>query len=137
MITYEDYLGPYEGNSDVTEEVEENALRLLDAVNNLLDRAEEDGVVLEINPKTKTYVSGTENGGFRPQSCPVGAPNSKHKKGLAVDVYDPEGELDEWCGRNVKVLEELGLYLEASKYTPTWCHIQCEPPGSGRRFFIP
>lgn len=137
MITLEDYYGSYKGCDDITEEVERNANRLLDAVNDLLMRAEDDGVVLEINPKTTTYVSGTENGGFRPQSCKVGASNSKHKKGLAVDVYDPEGELDEWCTKNVKILEELGLYLESSKYTPTWCHIQCEPPGSGRRFFIP
>lgn len=137
MITLEDYLGVYKDHPDVTDEVEKNALRLLDAVNELLMKAEDAGVVLEVNSKTRTYVSGEQNGGFRPQSCPVGAPNSKHKKGLAVDVYDPEGELDEWCGRNVKLLEELGLYLEASKHTPTWCHIQCEPPGSGRRFFIP
>lgn len=137
MITLEDYLGPYKEHKDVTDEVRKNAGDLLDAVNELLVKAEDDGVGMWVNPKTKTYVSGEKNGGFRPQDCPIGAPNSKHKKGLAIDIYDPEGELDEWCGRNVKTLEELGLYLEASKFTNGWCHIQCVAPGSGRRFFVP
>ena len=136
-ITVSDYFRAYENHPEITPELTEAAAGLLEKVDALLQRAEDDGVVLWINPSTRTYVSGQQNGGWRPADCPVGAANSKHKKAHAVDVYDPENELDQWCVRNTKVLEELGLYLEAGTATPRWCHIQDQPPGSGRRFFNP
>jgi hypothetical protein len=65
------------------------------------------------------------------------APKSKHLLGAAVDISDKDGQLWDWCMKNIKVLEEAGLYLEDKKATPTWVHFQCIPPKSGRRIFIP
>lgn len=137
MISIDDYFAGYPGNKDITDDIRLSAQAMLDKVNQLLDRAQDDGIVTEVNPKTKSRISGSLNGGWRPLACPVGALNSKHKSGHAVDVYDPDNDLDDWCGRNIDALEELGLYLEAEKHTPGWCHIQDIPPASGRRFFIP
>ncbi|MBO7344503.1 MAG: hypothetical protein J6U92_00995 [Clostridia bacterium] len=62
---------------------------------------------------------------------------SCHLTGDGVDIADPDGELQKWLKKNVKKLEELGLYCEDFKYTPGWVHIQQRAPKSGNRFFIP
>jgi hypothetical protein len=62
---------------------------------------------------------------------------SKHLYGQAVDISDPKGELDTWCQNNVKLLEDIGLWLEHPDYTLGWTHFQIVPPKSGNRFFIP
>lgn len=62
---------------------------------------------------------------------------SKHLYGQAVDISDPKKELQVWCQNNVKLLEEIGLWMEDFRYTPNWVHFQCVPPKSGNRFFIP
>ena len=62
---------------------------------------------------------------------------SMHLFGAAVDLYDPRGDLDNWCFENVKVLEDIGIWLEHKVYTPNWTHVQIFPPASGNRFFIP
>lgn len=65
------------------------------------------------------------------------ATKSKHLLGLAADISDPDGALDDWLEKNVKLLEEIGLWIEHKSATPTWAHIQICPPKSGRRFFKP
>lgn len=62
---------------------------------------------------------------------------SKHLYGQAVDIYDPNKELQAWVKQNVKVLEDIGLWCEDFGSTPNWCHFQIVPPRSGKRFFIP
>lgn len=62
---------------------------------------------------------------------------SCHLTGDGVDIADPDGALQKWLKKNVKKLEELGLYCEDFKYTPGWVHIQQRAPKSGNRFFIP
>jgi len=111
------------------------AQAMLDKVNALLLEAEAHGVELPTNPKTGSLVSGEQYGGFRPQSCPQGAPRSSHKEGRAVDVYDPHGALDRWL--TDARLESHGLYREAPSATQGWCHLTDKAPGSGRRTFLP
>ncbi len=65
------------------------------------------------------------------------APKSNHLIGAAVDISDPKGELDEWCVKNEKLLQTVGLWLEHKDDTPTWTHFQIYPPKSGNRFFHP
>lgn len=65
------------------------------------------------------------------------APHSKHLLGQAVDISDPKGALKFWIMNNVKSLEQIGLWMEDFKSTPSWVHFQCVPPQSGKRFFIP
>lgn len=62
---------------------------------------------------------------------------SKHLYCQAVDISDPNKELQKWCLANVKLLEEIGLWMEDFSATPNWLHFQIIPPVSGKRFFMP
>jgi peptidase M15-like protein len=62
---------------------------------------------------------------------------SRHLSGEAVDIYDPNKALKQWILINVKILEEVGLWLEDFTATPNWVHFQIKPPASGKRFFRP
>ena len=79
--------------------------------------------------------------GWRPVSVnkivPGAALYSKHTRCLAVDISDPDGDLDEWCLDNQDVLTEIGLWLEHPAATKGWCHVQVVPPKSGNRVFYP
>lgn len=119
--------------------IEREADRTVELVNALLHRAQQAGVSFDIHPITGTMVSS----GWRPPSLnantPGAAPNSKHMTGQAVDVYDPDGDLDEWLmsidGQDC--MTELGLWHEHPSATKGWAHLQTLPPRSGRRTFYP
>ena len=120
---------------------EEYARDLLARVAALLTDAAADGAYDQkwVNPHTRSRISGSPNGdgdgGFRTPGSRTGAPNSAHKEGRAVDVYDPNNSLDLWL--TDAVLEKHGLYREAPSATPGWCHLQTRAPGSGNRTFQP
>jgi hypothetical protein len=128
-ITLEQYAGPYLEHVDFSWERREAAEQLLAAVNELRALAATDGVELRLNPRTGSGVSGGGNGGFRPQSCPIGAKHSRHKLALAVDNYDPERRLAAWCYLHPEVLRARNIVLENARWTPTWCHMQLGAPG--------
>lgn len=75
-----------------------------------------------------------EKGITDPKKVPMG---SQHIKGAAVDIYDPKQELQAWVKANIKLIEEIGLWMEEFSYTKNWIHFQLVPPASGKRFFIP
>lgn len=114
------------------------AARTVEVANQLL-QALPGWVTLDINPRTGTLVAS----GWRPPDINAGTPgakpNSKHLKCQALDLYDPDGDIDEWCSSpaGLAALEQLGLWLEHPAATKTWCHVQTVPPGSGRRVFYP
>jgi hypothetical protein len=135
MIFVADYFGPWAGHKDATDEVKVNAFNLLEKVNALLDEAFRNEIDLPDNPATGTLISGSTYGGFRPQECPQGAPNSSHKVGRGVDIYDPENALDNWI--TDKILEKYDLYRENPLATRHWCHLSDRAPGSGKRTFSP
>lgn len=137
MITLEQYVGPYRMSSDWTEARQMNAQKLLAACFLLSGFMEDDGIVFKINPNTKTQVSGRGNGGFRPQSCPIGAPHSNHKEGKGVDWFDPDEQIDNWCMHHQDILQACGIWIEHPDATPGWSHWQCVPPGSNHRVFMP
>lgn len=89
MITLEQYAGPHAGSPDWTPERRGNATSSLVACAALEREAVADGVAFPTNPATHSNVSGQTFGGFRPQNCPQGAPDSSHKRGQGVDRYDP------------------------------------------------
>jgi uncharacterized protein YcbK (DUF882 family) len=65
---------------------------------------------------------------------------SRHLYGFAADLVPIEDDikhLHDWVNQNVKLMEEIGLYMEAFEYTPQWLHCQSVPPKSGKRFFKP
>jgi hypothetical protein len=81
------------------------------------------------------------NSGWRPPSVnaatPGAAARSKHMTGEAIDIADPDGDLDEWCMDHQDVLLSCGLWLEHPSATKGWCHVQIVPPKSGKRVFYP
>jgi uncharacterized protein YcbK (DUF882 family) len=62
---------------------------------------------------------------------------SKHLFGQAVDISDPNQELQKWVKDNVKLMEEFQLWMEDFSATKNWVHFQLVPPKSGKRFFMP
>lgn len=140
MISVNDYFGAKLTNQEVTELVKMNAMALLDRVNALLDEARNVGVYKDwVDPDTNTNISGTKggsgDGGFRLANSTTGAVGSQHRKARAVDIFDPNNDLDLWISD--ATLNRYGLYREAPGATKTWCHLQSVPPMSGRRTFNP
>ena len=137
MITLEQYAGPHAGSKDWTPERREAAALALATFAELEDEMLMDGVEFPDNPATGSGVSGKTFGGFRPQSCPQGAPNSSHKEGTGVDRYDPKGEIDAWCMKNQGRLAARGIYIEHPSATPGWSHWTTRAPRSGNTVFYP
>lgn len=123
--------------AELTPEIDANAAIVVERANQLLTYAQINGVEIEDNPKTGTPVSS----GWRPaainKATANAAPRSKHMTGQAIDVYDPEGELDDWCMENLDKLTSLELWLEHPSATKGWCHLQILPPRSDKRVFYP
>jgi len=119
--------------------LEKNAALMVELANKLLVIAHSVNIVLPTNPLTGTVVSS----GWRPASVnaatPRAAVNSKHMTGQAIDLYDPDGDLDEWLitPAGQKVMADIGLWHEHPSATKGWAHVQSIPPGSGRRTFYP
>lgn len=135
MITIDQYFGKWKHKA--TQEHLANAAILIDRCNALILAMEDEGVNFQINPLTDSNVGGESYGGFRPQECPIGAPKSAHKQGMAVDLYDPLNEIDKWLVAHPKVLEKVDLWFEHPDATPHWSHWSIRPPLSGRKFFMP
>jgi hypothetical protein len=137
LITVQQYLGPWDGSKEVTEEIETNAYTLLMVTAKLMEVMEKEGVSFPINPATKSQISGSKYGGFRPQGCTQGAPLSKHKTGEAVDIWDPLDEIDDWLMEHQPLLTAMGIYIEHPDYTKGWSHWSIKAPKSGHHVFIP
>ena len=135
MVTLTDYFAGWPDDPGINDTMRDNATKLLDAVNLLLGAASDDGVFLYMNPRTQSYVSGLHNGGWRPRNCTEGAPDSSHKQGRGIDVYDPANQIDGWL-TDAK-LETYGLFREAPQSTMGWCHLTDRAPPSGHRTFFP
>lgn len=116
--------------------IESNALTLLALVNKLLEHCP---ISLDIHPVNQSYVSS----GWRPPSVNAATPNaaakSKHMTGQAIDIYDPEGDFDNWLMSQdgQRKLVELGLWIEHPSATKGWSHLQSVPPNSKNRVFYP
>lgn len=79
--------------------------------------------------------------GWRPPainaSIPNAAAHSKHMTCQAIDLADPDGDLDEWLYGTQQRLIDLQLWMEHPASTKGWCHVQIVPPMSGRLVFYP
>ena len=128
MILLSDYwMGRDKENiSDMTGTILENASETVNRANLLLRAFGQERTV---------------NSGWRPPSVNAATPGaalkSKHMTGQAIDLADPEGDLDEWCFDHPDILERIGLWQEHPASTKNWCHVQIVPPKSGRRVFYP
>lgn len=123
--------------NQLTPELRTNALRTLESVNKLIGLMAQDGITLESSPLTLTPVSS----GWRPvainAATPGAAARSLHITCEAIDLYDPEGVIDDWCMSHIPELEYYKLYLEHPAATKGWCHLQTRAPRSGYRVFYP
>ncbi len=131
MITPEDYFGRMTHIEEPSQEIRENAAELLERVNALL---------ADLAPMEEALAPAV-NSGWRPASYNAtianAAPKSKHITGQAIDLADPDGDLDDYLFNNPQVLARHGLWLEHPLSTKGWCHLQCVPPRSGNRVFFP
>jgi hypothetical protein len=124
---------------DFTLEVKANSEKTVKLVNSLLAVMEAEGMTFEAHPVSQSLVSS----GWRPpqinRQVKNAAPKSKHMTGEAVDLYDPEGDIDNFLmsGQGQRVLASLGLYIENPACTKSWSHIQIVPPRSQQRVFYP
>lgn len=113
-----------------------NAGRTVEAANKLLTLAKGAGVRLVPNAEW-----GMVRSGWRPPAVNAATANasktSLHMQCLAVDLEDVDRSLARWCFANQNVLKDLALWLEHPDATPSWCHVQLKPPGSGNRVFRP
>jgi hypothetical protein len=103
-------------SSELTPEIRKNAEQLCRDVSNCL---RELGIMM-------VRVSS----GFRPSAANAaagGAKRSGHLRGLAIDLSDPEGHLDELLSKNPQILKKHGLYIENPKVTIGWCHLDQLP----------
>ena len=120
-------------------DVRRNAALTIELANKLLILAKTAGVSLEASPRTGSIVSS----GWRPPEINAATPNaaakSKHITGQAIDLYDADGDLDEWLltPAGQKAMADLGLWHEDPAATKGWAHLQTVPPRSGRRTFYP
>ena len=132
MITRDDFMMGRDKTYPPTEAMLKNAEETIYRTNLLLS------LYYQANPEAeKTKVTS----GYRPliinSATPGAASRSKHMTCEAVDLSDPEGELDEWCIENLKILEQVGLWQEHPAATKGWTHLQIVPPKSGKRVFYP
>ena len=123
--------------AELTDQKRNNAARIVSRINLLIAMFEAAGIELETMPDTKSPVSS----GWRPSKINLmtsgAAPKSKHMTCEAIDLYDPEGAIDQWALDNPLVLAEIGLWQEHPSATKGWAHFQIVPPRSGNRVFYP
>jgi len=141
MLTLHDYWMGRDAEYPLamTPDIGHNAQTTVRLVNELLAQAALHDVRPHTHPKTGSLVSS----GWRPPALNAATPGaafrSKHMTGQAVDLFDPDGDLDDWLmGQDGQAaLVRVGLWMEHPSATKGWCHLQTMPPRSGRRVFYP
>lgn len=140
MITLADYWMGRDAKypAALTEKIIDNATLLLGRVNLLLTWAYAEHVTPALDARTGNHIAS----GWRPpevnDATSNAAAKSRHLTGEAIDLRDSgTRELARWCLRNLDALEEIGLWMEAPQWCPSWVHLQIVPPGSRRRVYCP
>lgn len=129
MITVDQYLNQWRRHYDGRVTVPEDELT---------DQMRADAEVVVDRAKTLLAEFGDSDrgitSGWRPTAVnkivPGAAMRSKHTMCRAIDIADPEGDLDHWCMENQEALERIGLWQEHPGSTKGWCHVQTVPYGS-------
>jgi uncharacterized protein YcbK (DUF882 family) len=134
MITLKEIVG--QNNFDSLEPHHKNNLEvLLERINKIRGAYGKPMIVTSGYRSLKQHLAIYAAKGITDQSkIPM---KSKHLVGAAVDIFDPDKELQTWVLANVKILEDAGLYCEDFSCTPNWCHFQIQAPASSSRFFKP
>lgn len=119
IINLEDYLSssgkyPERLNSDeLTKSVKDNAIVLLNKVNQLLQELK----IFDVKVSS----------GFRPSAVNAkvkgAAKKSLHMSGRAVDIQDPENKIAHKILANPDILKKYDLWMEDPSVTSNWCHL--------------
>lgn len=125
---------------DQTPEVQENLNILLERVNKI-----RSSYGKPMSPTSGLRTMSDHLRIYQEKAAKAGVPfdeskvpmKSRHLYGEAVDISDPNKELQQWCIENEALLEEFELWCEDFAHTLNWVHFQTKPPKSGNRFFIP
>ena len=108
---------------ELTQEVKDDAVKLLNKINQLLK---------ELGIKEAKVSSG-----FRPSSVnskiPNAAKKSLHMSGQACDINDPDGKLDKLFDENDVLLKKYGLWQEHPDDTKGWAHLDCKDRGKRKK----
>ena len=110
-----------------SDEIKTNALETIKRTNELK---------LIYGIKEDIVASGWRPSAVNDATCNA-AKGSTHLTGQALDTKDPNRRFAKWCLQNLHELEEIGLWMEDPRWTPTWVHLQTVPPRSGKRVYVP
>jgi len=122
MITTQEILMGRAILEDLPQEAQQNAKRLVDALNAF---RKEFGKPMYVSSGYRSPEDNKKAGG---------SSKSAHLTLEACDFKD-NGELFEFIKKDPLVLERCGLYLEDPSFTPTWIHLQIRP--TKNRIFLP
>lgn len=125
-ITAVDYLMGRTTVDKLSSEQTTNLETLIIRINDLLSHYNRD---IKIN---SGYRSPEDQARINPK-----APKSNHLICAAVDIADRDHCFRYWVLMHLDLLIKLGLWMEDPSHTATWVHLQCIPPRSGSRIFIP
>jgi uncharacterized protein YcbK (DUF882 family) len=123
FISVNEYLMGRIKMADLSDEQVANMNTLIPKVNMFLEKFGEKRAV---------------NSGYRSPEINAssgGAKKSKHMICAAVDLEDKDARLYNFARANEGLLKEIGLWCEERQ--GGWLHMQCIPPKSGRRFYLP
>lgn len=123
MVTVEEYLMGRDKDFPLDIQQARNMADLLARVNYLF-------AILKINARVSS--------GYRPSAINKtigGAKMSTHTVCAGIDVFDHDGSIGKTLRTNVKLLEEVGLWLESPDYTKGWVHLDTRKRKN--RVFIP
>jgi uncharacterized protein YcbK (DUF882 family) len=134
MISINELLSNQAKFEDLEKDIQANLTELHRKVN-LLRSAYGKPIIVTSGLRTKKHhLDIYARKGIFPPKVPM---KSNHLFGRAVDFADGNGKLKAWVLENIKIIEEIGLYMEDFSATKTWLHVQTNPPKSGKRFFKP
>jgi len=130
--------GGMDFSSHLNEKTNQNIKELLKRVNALLWE------YMKTNGSYKPVITS----GLRPVPYEISkgrSGRSSHTEGRAIDLWDPDCALGEWCCANEwEMLKKFDLYCEARSVThksdnpkKRWFHLTTRPPHSKRREFLP
>ena len=130
IITRQQYLKGRDVKFPISDELSNNANKIIARASELLSRA---GI-------EKAYITS----GYRPapiNAAAGGSPNSQHIYCNAIDIFDKDKSFGQWCTSNIESLIEIGLWMETLATTHAgdepWVHLQSISPKSGNRIFSP
>jgi len=134
MITINELLSNQAKFEDLDKDIQANLNELFLKVNIVRKEYGKPMIVTSGLRTKKHHLEIYARKGIYPPKVPM---KSNHLFGRAVDFADGDGKLKKWILANIKLMEEIGLYMEDFAATKTWVHFQTNPPKSGNRFFKP